>query len=99
MVKFLKIFFLANHSDTATLTIDYSYYSAQFSSNVMYSVYKDSINSLIAKIVSSEIILESGIYPFQHHFFVAPLDSMAAEWNLYKAEESTPWELEIEHGA
>lgn len=90
--------FLANHSDTATLTIDYSYYSTQFSSNLMDSVYKDSINSLIAKIVSSETILESGIYPLQHHFFVAQLDSMATEWNLYKAEESTPWEMEISIG-
>ena len=88
--------FLANHSDTATLTIDYSYYSTQFSSNLMDSVYKDSINSLIAKIVSSETILESGIYPLQHHFFVAQLDSMATEWNLYKAEESTPWEMEMD---
>ena len=93
-----KSIYSADYSDTATLTIDYSYYSTQFSSNLMDSVYKDSVNSLIASVVSSQTLLESGIYPLQRHFFVAQLDSMAAEWNIYKAEESFPWEMEISLG-
>lgn len=93
-----KDIYTANHSDTATLTIDYSYYTTQFSSNVMDSVYKDSVNSLIGSVVSSQTLLESGIYLLQRHFFDAQLDSLAVEWNKYKAEESTPWEMEMSLG-
>ncbi|NRA13645.1 MAG: DUF3298 domain-containing protein [Crocinitomicaceae bacterium] len=90
-----KELYSINNSDTSELMIGYSFFSTQFSSNVMDSVYKDSVNSLIAELVAGETLFESGIYPLQDHFFTAQLDSMASEWENYKDEESNPWEMEM----
>lgn len=88
----------ADKSDTIESYIQYEYYTPQFSSNLMDSVYKDSVNLMISRDLSSETIgisnlIESSI--LSDYFFQSRLDSfvaMAQEEVDYL--ESVPWTLE-----
>jgi hypothetical protein len=87
----------ADGKDTTTLSIDYAFFSRQNSSFVMDSVYKDSVNSIVRDVVIAETMTQDRtLYqPVTRHFFDAQLDSVAKEWNIYKEEESNPWEIEV----
>lgn len=89
-----------DNSDTTISTIQYSYFSTQFSSNLMDSTYKDTVNAMIRRAVISETMTGEGFtgQPLTEHFFKAQMDSVVKEWDNYKDVESNPWEIEMSIG-
>lgn len=88
----------SDRSDSTEVWISYDYYNPMFSTNLMDSLYKDSVNAIIQDITVAETIAEESFWtgPITDHFFQARLDSFAA---IAQEEvdylESHPWSLEM----
>lgn len=85
--------------DSTESTIGYAFYTPQFSSNLMDSVYKDSVNKMIYELTLSETMgYESnlGYQQLTESFFEARMDSFLLEAQ-YEADylEANPWSMEI----
>ncbi len=92
--------FNADRTDTTVSSIAFEYYSPQFSSLVMDSSYKDSVNRMIYRLADSETIgleyaEETAL--LTTHFFQTRIDSFVA---MAQREvdylESMPWQIEMQ---
>lgn len=89
----------AETPDSTLSTIDFMYYTPQFSSNLMDSTYKDSVNQLIYRLTLGETMGGESAFGYQHlteSFFAARMDSFVVEAQR-EADylESMPWSMEI----
>lgn len=91
--------YTADKADSSESFISFEYYTPQFSSNVMDSSYKDSVNTMIYRMIQFEFIedmFDQETSILTDNFFSARLDFFlrnAQEEVDYL--ESTPWSMEL----
>ena len=90
--------YTSDRSDSNEVWISYQYYNPMFSTNLMDSLYKDSVNAIIEQLTISETFSDGAFWsgPLTDHFFQSRLDSFAAEaQEEVDFMESFPWSLEM----
>ena len=88
-----------SREDTVIVNMTYEFYSTQFSSNIMDSTFKNSVNKLIQEevVIETQSEWEGTVDFLTPHFFESRMDSFV---NVAQSEVdefgSNPWGLELE---